>query len=201
MGDNFRLVHYTNKENYIETLAKIEDLNHIVTIENTGERRKGNLFIDVFPLDGLPNNKLKLFFHKLRLTIQFQKVRISRLTLHDEEVMKNRNLLLKMMLKINKKLMIINSDNLNKNYAKFEKILKKYKYEESRYIFNSMGAYGLYKEVFKREDFGDGVLYQFEDTYLNGAQNYDNVLKQLYGDYMKLPPKEERVCRHLIDIE
>ena len=201
LDNNFKLVHYTNTENNITILTKIEDINYKVTSEINGERRTGNLCIDFFPLDGLPNSKIKLFFHKLRLTIQFQKVRLCRLTLHDEKVMENRNILMKTVLKLNKIFNFLNSKNLNKNYIRFENLLRKYKYDESTYIFNSMGAYGLYLETFKREDFGDGMLYQFEDTYLNGAKNYDNILKRMYGDYMKLPPKEKQICKHLIDIE
>jgi lipopolysaccharide cholinephosphotransferase len=36
----------------------------------------------------------------------------------------------------------------------------------------------------------------FEDTELSVTQHYDDILKALYGDYMKLPPKEKRVPAH-----
>lgn len=36
----------------------------------------------------------------------------------------------------------------------------------------------------------------FGDTVLMAPQNWDQVLKQIYGDYMLLPPKEKRVPTH-----
>jgi len=42
----------------------------------------------------------------------------------------------------------------------------------------------------------------FEDTYLMAPAGYDAVLRQIYGDYRKLPPKEKRVPAHsTIEIE
>ena len=36
---------------------------------------------------------------------------------------------------------------------------------------------------------------------LLAPKEYDKVLKEVYGDYMKLPPKESRVPSHSDDIE
>lgn len=36
----------------------------------------------------------------------------------------------------------------------------------------------------------------FEDTFLMAPKNWDQVLKQIYGDYMELPPKDKRVPTH-----
>lgn len=40
------------------------------------------------------------------------------------------------------------------------------------------------------------IRIRFEDTVLSIPACYDEVLKCIYGDYMKLPPKEERVPSH-----
>ena len=40
--------------------------------------------------------------------------------------------------------------------------------------------------------------YEFEGSYFKGMNNYDLVLRNQYGDYMKLPPEGERVGKHTI---
>lgn len=41
--------------------------------------------------------------------------------------------------------------------------------------------------------YGEGERYQFEDISLVGPKNYDGYLTHMYGDYMKLPPENQRV--------
>ena len=40
------------------------------------------------------------------------------------------------------------------------------------------------------------IRIRFEDTTLSIPAHYDEVLKSIYGDYMTLPPKEERKPSH-----
>lgn len=40
--------------------------------------------------------------------------------------------------------------------------------------------------------FGTPTLHKFEDTELYCIENYDYALRQIFGDYMKLPPENER---------
>ena len=37
---------------------------------------------------------------------------------------------------------------------------------------------------------------EFEDTKLMCSKYYDELLRQWYGDYMALPPREERTIYH-----
>ena len=45
-------------------------------------------------------------------------------------------------------------------------------------------------------DFVKVVRHKFEDIEVNIPVNYDNVLTRLYGDYMQLPSKENRTTTH-----
>lgn len=51
------------------------------------------------------------------------------------------------------------------------------------YIDNCTGPYSMFTER---------ALYQFEDRMFYGPKDYDKVLKLHYGDYMKIPPKEDQ---------
>ena len=48
---------------------------------------------------------------------------------------------------------------------------------------------------FPIEDFKEYVLLPFEQYEFYAISGYDHHLRQLYGDYMKLPPKDKRVLK------
>ena len=52
------------------------------------------------------------------------------------------------------------------------------------------------KEEFEKEWFSQTIDVSFEDTKIACPILYDNLLKNIYGDYMTLPPLEKRVCKH-----
>lgn len=73
--------------------------------------------------------------------------------------------------------------------------LLKYKYDDCKLIGNVLMPFFV-KDIFKKEMFGDGVEKQFENLQLMVPTEYDAYLKQMYGDYMQLPPEEKRVGEH-----
>lgn len=63
-----------------------------------------------------------------------------------------------------------------------------------RYYSNYQPDY-LYVTIEKQWN-DETVDLPFEDTVLMAPENWDQVLRQIYGDYMQLPPKEKRVPTH-----
>nr|MBQ6740734.1 hypothetical protein [Synergistaceae bacterium] len=59
--------------------------------------------------------------------------------------------------------------------------------------------------MYKREWFEDYEITEFEDTKIRIPCGWDIYLKHVYGDYMQLPPEEERISSHsqggIIDFE
>ncbi len=60
------------------------------------------------------------------------------------------------------------------------------------YMVNLFGVAGL-KEFITNDIWGIGTKYVFEDTFFVGPSKYDAYLKQIYGNYMQLPPPEKRI--------
>ena len=53
------------------------------------------------------------------------------------------------------------------------------------------------KEIFQRKTFSEFMDTSFEDGKFKVLKNYDEYLKGIYGDYMKLPPKEKQITHHM----
>lgn len=47
-------------------------------------------------------------------------------------------------------------------------------------------------QIYQRKDFENGIKIDFEDIKVNAPINSHNILEQIYGDYMQLPPEEDR---------
>lgn len=63
--------------------------------------------------------------------------------------------------------------------------------DKGNYYINYGGIAGK-KEIVPKNVFGEPILYEFEDVQFYGVSDSDGYLKCIYGDYMKLPPIEER---------
>lgn len=71
-------------------------------------------------------------------------------------------------------------------------------YEESEYVCDVVwNAYGP-GEAIAREDFERTVRVRFEGHDLPAASGYDGWLRGMYGDYMRLPPKGDRVSHGVV---
>jgi lipopolysaccharide cholinephosphotransferase len=83
--------------------------------------------------------------------------------------------------------------SLNWVNRKFDDTLKKYMNENTR----ETGAIGTGRLSFDEESmdrvfFGKPVRKEFEGCLFNVPEQYDNWLKHVYGDYMKLPPQQDQ---------
>ncbi len=53
--------------------------------------------------------------------------------------------------------------------------------------------------ITKRTCFDEYVTIPYEDREFQAPRGYEDILVNLYGDYMKLPPEDKRVARHCFD--
>ncbi len=59
---------------------------------------------------------------------------------------------------------------------------------------------GKLKEIVRAEWYGEGVELEFEGLKVRGPTDYDNCLRNVYGDYMQLPPEDKRVTNHNTEV-
>ena len=148
-------------------------------------------WIDLFPIDGMPDDPIRFFFHKYRLLYLRMMLKFSQF---DEVVavnLKHRPLHEKVLVAVGKHLHLEHRLDTKKRMRLIDRSLKKYPFETSRRVLNFMGAY-KFRELFDRSVYEDVADYPFEDITLPGPRDYDLVNRQLYGDYMTPPPLDEQ---------
>lgn len=163
---------------------------HIVShITNTEQIM--DAWVDIFPLDGMPDNLIKQLIHKFLLIYYESRSKIAQ---YDNvvNVVRKRNLLNKLLVKIAGSRLFTWDKNYRKHLLNLDRQLQKYNYDECKIVCDFTGGYG-FKESFKREDNGNGVYLEFEGTQYRCPKNYKAVLTAIYGaDYMTPPPEDER---------
>lgn len=85
--------------------------------------------------------------------------------------------------------------SMKKLVCKLQNRFRRNKYDENAFVAVISGSYRQ-KEIIPREYFGNYIDVQFEEEKFKSLKEYDMYLKNIYGDYMKLPPEEKRVSHH-----
>lgn len=71
-----------------------------------------------------------------------------------------------------------------------------YDFDKAQNVQVYTGSYHE-REIFPKSWLGNGKAFSFEDTTVLLPEQYDQYLRHFFGDYMQLPPVEQRVEKHL----
>ena len=63
------------------------------------------------------------------------------------------------------------------------------------------GQHQFFREMYERSKFCTSTKMPFEGRMVNVTQDYDNYLKILYRDYMKIPPENKREKHVLMELD
>lgn len=179
-----------NNRDYRYSFARIATRNVKIKNYSANIPRVEDAWIDIIPLDGMPEKKMELRFHKFKLVFWRGMNQIAQ---YDELVdqVRKRGKLETLVVKIAGWKIFRKIVDYRKCLRKIEQTLKKYKYDDCDMIINYMAAYG-FAECFPKKWFAEGKKYQFEDQEYIGPCDYDSVCRQIYGAYMELPPEDQR---------
>ena len=88
--------------------------------------------------------------------------------------------------------------SMKRIFDQYSRECTKYNSKKSNYFFHTGDNIAFLDANYLYSWYKNKELFKFEDKLYYGPQEYDEVLKTMYGDYMELPPEEERVPKHLI---
>lgn len=187
LSENFILQNFQTDKGYGLQFGKVI-LKNTVWIEKVAKntnRQWSGIYIDIFPYDNITENKkmqklinrLYIFIQGLIL-IKFKYINISN---YESMAKKLKYVLKKIYLcTISKKLLIYIRDSICKRYLnKSNTLVTKY----GGNFYKNQNPYNFYKDL---------TLQTFEDTSFYIPKNYDKILKNLYGNYMEIPPIEKQ---------
>ncbi|ULQ60047.1 LicD family protein [Brucepastera parasyntrophica] len=179
----FKLHEIQKTEHYYTPFAKYIDSSIQIRLDEE-QRRKGEhkyLWVDIFPLDGLPDSPLRTKLLKQKAV--FLK-RLFKLSTSDPEY--KRSPLKNMVIKIIAKLF-----PYKKVYRMLHKTITRYAFYNSKKAA-SISEINASFYIYPSEAFGTGKQILFEDAMFNAPVDSDTCLRVLYGDYMQVPPENER---------
>jgi len=182
---HFALKHYTVDNNYIYPIARLIDTDYEIHYNEAKEYGLG-LFVDIYPYDGFnPDDKkwLKQIRHNIRLIDLCGYKKLPKATKWYKNFYRVPGFFLSRFV------------NLHKLIEKNDRLAQKYPYETAKYVNCSAWDWPV-KTLYQKEWFDKTTTHVFVDQQFNIPVEYDKVLRIYYGDYMQLPPENERVGHH-----
>lgn len=191
--EGFILENKDTNRNFTQSFTKIRK-EHTTFLQSGEENAKYHtgIFIDVFPMDRVANSDFLQKINFINVCFYFLFCR-EFASDHDGKLM---NILCKFILGIVPKKLY---PKMRKKYLK--RIIK---YNDTHNQLVSYDTFGDAKIHFKSDLFDNITEVEFESHKYMCFNEYEEFLIRQYGDYMQLPPEEERVWKHhpiLIDFE
>lgn len=192
LTDNFEVNVFENKGNHSRLFMRVVDNRTIYEHRYYSKKFRSALGIDVFPIDGVPHDKEDY-------TMYFRYIRYwkKQFALSQSAAFRSTNFLrgvVKTFASIPAKMV-----GRKRIYNKIQKKVRQYPFLTSENIGITTGVY-LEKEICSKIEFLSVVDLEFENRVFHAPACYDKYLRQLYGDYMKLPKEQDRTRGHAFDV-
>ena len=186
--DKYRLLANEYYSDYYYPFAKLVDPETKLVEYGVLECKELGVWVDIFPLDTTPNNPI---LQKLHVKTVNKLINMNRYISAEEEALK------KEMNTVPKKIKYIIAKRFKNNTLinMVNKVAKIYSKKNTKYMGDLLWG-SDFDLVFLREWFGKPRQMQFENGLYYIPSDYDSLLKQIYGDYMELPPEEKRHSNH-----
>jgi len=190
ISDNLSIASVYNNKDCIYPFIKVYR-NDTVVIEHMSKVFKTGVWLDIFPLDNMSNN----YDDAVKLFNEIKRLRI----IKEAELWGSNNIVSWW-----KRIILVSYGKVLRTFYPLRHLLMKMEKKARRYESKNMskyvcvvvmGIYGL-SDIMVSSAYEDEVLLEFEGKLRCAPKDWDYVLKQLFKDYMTLPPVEKRITHH-----
>lgn len=143
---------------------------------------KYGLYIDIFPVDGLPDD-----YNESRQMLKEHRQLVTLMHWHASSLYKKKG--------VAKYFSGLTSRLANWIIRREYKLGHKYDFDKAKNV-STLCCWDLEYEILKANDFNHLINLDFEGFKFKCLPCYENLLNRQYGNYMILPPKEERISTH-----
>ncbi len=189
LPEPFELVCAENDPSYPLPFGKVQDASTTL-IERRHLYYLGGIYVDIFPLDALPDNPLVRWLH-----IQHYRFLRQQLYWVHRDPYRHGHGPSSWLFLLTRRLTTLTSIQ-----RKIRKVLTRYDYASARLAESyTDGTRGIMPKEIK----STYAPYPFESATLMGIKDYDPYLTHMYGDYMKIPDEAHRVQHnfHYLDLD
>ena len=179
-----------NSEDWDDGYSRIIDPKTVIYDSELGDQKGMGLFIDVCIVDGLPNNNISRSFFVAKMRALYR-LRRSTFTQKKEDIPHNP------LKRIFKQFVRAGTTAIGPTFwtNMIKKNCDRYSVENSLYVANLLSQYGK-KEILHKSGFDHYQEMLFEGVPFLVFNGWEEYLTNIYGDYMSLPPEENRKGHH-----
>ena len=185
--ERYEVMSYKNNINYVYPFMKVQDNHTYLVEEDVRIDSDMGIYVDIFPVDGYEDDQA--FKDKMTKIIKKRQ-----LSCYSFKGITNTKSVVNSMIRYIS-VIIFYFTNTNKYVSQIDELAKSRKvenYEQVDYlIYKDMN-----KPVWKREWLEQVESGSFEGKEFMIPKHYHEILTSDYGDYMQLPPVEQRVSHH-----
>ncbi len=187
-SDKYKL--YSCKtSDYQLDIARVSD-ERTLKIEETSSGYNIGIAVDVFPIDGkIPLSNVSLTWYRIQYLFWKNAFRFKGTIAYKKNGTFFRNLIVSLL-----KIPLL-PFSLNYICRKFDEFAMKLPFESSKYVGCLLSVYED-KDYCEKECFDEYIELEFEGEYFMAIKNYDQYMRNIYGNYMTPPPVEKRQSGH-----
>lgn len=189
-NSKYKLEYFTLDKDFNSLLPKVIDTTTFLKQKGPRNEKMIGIYVDIFVLDNIPND----FSERKKFIKKFNYYNKLWSFVYYKRNYKFYNPLFYVYFFAKKVV------NVSKIVAKSDKLAQKYNNINTGYVSNVMYCENRAKEIFPVSWFLNDKMVQFQNAYYNVPFEVNEYLTLIFGDYMKLPPIEERISHHNFDL-